>query len=92
MSSQLISIRGIDVRPSLFCPSVDVTAPLIDVGFGMPHELEPLLSKLEGAVVLIAGAADAVVCACAVVDCVSRHYLVAYCEKRLYAVHGRGRG
>ena len=48
--------RGIDVRPSLFCPSVDVTAPLIDVGFGMPHELEPLLSKLEGAVVLIAGA------------------------------------
>ena len=48
--------RGIDVRPSLFCPSVDVTAPLIDVGFGMPHELQPLLSKLEGAVVLIAGA------------------------------------
>ncbi|MEQ9407533.1 MAG: M28 family metallopeptidase [Fuerstiella sp.] len=42
-----------DARPCLFCPSVDITAPLIDVGYGMPHELAPLREHLTGRVALI---------------------------------------
>jgi hypothetical protein len=45
--------RSIDVRPSLFCPSISVESPLIDVGFGMPHEIEPLKDDLSGSIVLI---------------------------------------
>lgn len=41
------------VRPCLYCPSVDVEGPLIDVGFGMPHELDSLRSRLDGCVALI---------------------------------------
>ncbi len=32
--------RELDVRPCLFCPSVNVEAPLVDAGFATPHELE----------------------------------------------------
>ncbi|HIE99022.1 MAG TPA: hypothetical protein EYG03_13185 [Planctomycetes bacterium] len=28
----------LDARPCLFCPSIDVEAPAVDVGYGMPHE------------------------------------------------------
>jgi Iap family predicted aminopeptidase len=42
-----------DVRPSLFCPSIDLEAPLIDVGHGMPHELHALGNRLPEAVALI---------------------------------------
>lgn len=50
------SDRSLDVRPSLFCPAVDVTAPLVDVGFGMAHELAPLTARLSGAIALVSGA------------------------------------
>ena len=45
--------RGLDVRPSLFCPAVSVTGPLVNVGFGMLHEIEPLKDVLAGSVALI---------------------------------------
>ncbi len=45
--------RTIDARASLFCPSINVTAPLIDVGFGMPHEVKALNQSLEGTVALM---------------------------------------
>ncbi len=44
----------IDVRPSLFCPPADVTGPLVDVGFGMPYELQPLKRRLRGAIAIMA--------------------------------------
>ncbi len=45
---------SLDVRPCLFCPAVDVTAPLVDVGWGMPHELDALpADRLHGAIVLV---------------------------------------
>ena len=60
-ASSSISIVGesdriIDVRASMFCPAVDVTTSLVDVGFGMAHEVEPLSSRLNGAIALISGA------------------------------------
>ncbi|MCI0803730.1 MAG: M28 family peptidase [Chloroflexi bacterium] len=60
-TSSSISIDGeddriLDVRPSLFCPSVTATAPIVDVGFGMAHEVGPLTGRLDGAIALISGA------------------------------------
>ena len=46
--------RTIDARASLFCPSINVTARLVDVGFGMPHEIKSLNQNLEGTVALMA--------------------------------------
>lgn len=43
----------VPVRPCLFCPSVQITARLVDVGFGMDHELDRLADPLAGAVALI---------------------------------------
>jgi aminopeptidase YwaD len=43
----------LNARPCLFCPSIDIEAPLVDVGYGMPHELEPLRDGLSGCVALI---------------------------------------
>ena len=43
----------VDARPVLFCPSVSVTAPLIDAGFGMAHEIERLNGGLRGAVAIM---------------------------------------
>ena len=53
-----ISVAGeeswtIDARPVLFCPSVTVTAPLVDAGFGMAHEIERLNGGLRGAVAIM---------------------------------------
>ena len=31
---------GIDARPTLFCPATSVTGPLVDAGYGMPHEID----------------------------------------------------
>lgn len=42
-----------DVRPCLFCPSVDVEAALLCVGHGMPHELDALGGRLSGRIALI---------------------------------------
>ena len=43
----------LDSRPCLFCPSINIEAPLVDVGYGMSHELEPLPDGLSGCVALI---------------------------------------
>jgi hypothetical protein len=43
----------LDARPCLFYPSIDIEAPLVDVGYGMPHELKPLQDGLAGCVALI---------------------------------------
>ncbi len=43
----------LDARPCLFCPSVNLTAPLVNVGFGMPSDLVRCESRLKGCVVLI---------------------------------------
>ena len=60
-TSSSISIDGeddriLDVRPSLFCQSVTATAPIVDAGFGMAHEVGPLTGRLDGAIALISGA------------------------------------
>jgi hypothetical protein len=44
---------AIDALPVLSCPPADVIGLLVDVGYGMPHELEPLRDKLPGSIVLI---------------------------------------
>lgn len=44
---------SLDARPCLFCPSVDLSAPLVNVGFGMPAEIEKCGSRLNGSVALI---------------------------------------
>ena len=46
--------RTIDARASLFCPAINITARLVDVGFGMPHEIKSLNQSLEGTVALMA--------------------------------------
>ncbi len=43
----------ITLLPMIHCPPLDVRAPLVDVGFGMPHELETVKDKLSGSVALI---------------------------------------
>jgi hypothetical protein len=43
----------LDSRPCLFCPSIDFEAPVLDVGFGMSHELDPLRGRLLGCIALI---------------------------------------
>jgi hypothetical protein len=43
----------LDARPCLFCPSVNLTAPLVNVGFGMPLDLVRCASRLKGCVALI---------------------------------------
>ncbi len=53
-----ISVAGeedwvIDVRPTLSCPAVDVSAPLVDVGYGMPHETARVRERLAGSIALI---------------------------------------
>ncbi len=48
------SERPVDILPMLGCPPVDVEAPLVDVGFGMPHELAPASGNLPGAVAVVA--------------------------------------
>ena len=45
--------RPLDVRPCMFCPPLEIAAPLVDVGYGMPSELAPLSDRLPGAIVLI---------------------------------------
>ena len=43
----------VDARPTLFCSSVSVTAPLVDAGYGMAHEIERLDGGLRGAVAVM---------------------------------------
>ncbi|MBM3934845.1 MAG: M28 family peptidase [SAR202 cluster bacterium] len=41
--------RRVDLIPILFCPPTDVTGRLVDVGFGMPHEVESVRDRIRGA-------------------------------------------
>ena len=43
----------IDARPTLFCSAVSVTGPLVDAGYGMPHELARLDGRLQGAIAVM---------------------------------------
>ena len=43
----------IDARPTLFCPSVSLSGPLVDAGYGMPHEIDRLGGSLQGAIALM---------------------------------------
>jgi hypothetical protein len=43
----------LDARPCLFCPAVNLAAPLVNVGFGMPSDLARCASRLNGCVALI---------------------------------------
>ena len=52
-ASLRVGDQRLDARPCLFCPSLEIEAPLVDVGFGMAHELEPLRERLAGSVALI---------------------------------------
>ena len=45
--------RGVTILPMLNCPPLDLTAPLVDVGFGMPHELDAGRDRLRGAVAVM---------------------------------------
>ncbi len=46
---------AVDALPALWCPPADLNAPLVDVGYGMPHELGPLRDRLPGCIALIQG-------------------------------------
>ena len=43
----------IDARPTLFCPSVSLSGPLVDAGYGMPHEIDRLGGSPQGAIALM---------------------------------------
>ena len=43
----------ITLVPMIHCPPIDVRAPLADVGFGMPHELQSLAGELHGKVAVV---------------------------------------
>jgi hypothetical protein len=46
--------RPIDLLPFLRCPSFNLTAPLVDVGYGTPRELEQAGEVLPGAIGVMA--------------------------------------
>jgi hypothetical protein len=45
--------QAIAIKPFLRCPPFELTAPLVDVGFGTPREIEALGSRLRGAVAIM---------------------------------------
>ena len=45
--------RRIDLLPFLYCPPVDTQGPIVDTGFGMPHELAVVADCLPGAVAVV---------------------------------------
>lgn len=45
--------RSIDMLPMLNCPSFEVEAPIVDVGFGMPHEIEAPSERLIGSIAVM---------------------------------------
>ena len=52
-----LTVKGDDcwkaeIRPFLFCPPASINAPLVDVGYGMPHELEAIGARLSGAIAI----------------------------------------
>jgi hypothetical protein len=45
--------RPIDLLPFLRCPTFSVQGPIVDVGFGTPHELEGVRERLAGAIAVM---------------------------------------
>ena len=45
--------RQIDLLPFLYAPPVDISATLVDVGFGMPHELLSVADQLVGSIAIV---------------------------------------
>lgn len=43
----------IDTRPFHFCPPFDIEAPIIDAGYGFPHDLKTELDALKGAIAVM---------------------------------------
>ena len=50
--------RPIDLLPLLFCPPVDLRGSLLDVGFGMPHEVAAVREQLPATVAIVNLAAE----------------------------------
>lgn len=46
--------RPVDILPFLRCPACQVTGPLVDAGFGTPHQLDEVRTHLPGAVAIVA--------------------------------------
>ena len=46
--------RSVDILPFLRCPTCQVTGPLVDTGFGTPHQLDEVRTDLPGAVAVVA--------------------------------------
>ncbi|MBI1299730.1 M28 family peptidase [bacterium] len=46
--------QEIHLLPFNRCPSFSVTAPLVDVGYGTPHELDDLAARLPGKIAVVA--------------------------------------
>ena len=42
--------------PMIHCPPVDLSVPLVDVGFGMPHEIESCADSLPGSIAVVENA------------------------------------
>jgi len=45
--------KPVDVLPMLNCQSVEVEAPIVDVGFGMPYEIETSSERLVGSIAMM---------------------------------------
>lgn len=45
--------ESLEIKPFLRCPSVDVTAPVIDLGYGTAREIESAGSLVKGAIVMM---------------------------------------
>ena len=48
--------RPVSLVPMIHCPPVDLRAPLVYVGFGMPHELASRADRLAGSIAVIENA------------------------------------
>lgn len=52
-ASTVESSQPIDVQPLLNCPPVEAAARVVDVGFGMDHEVEAASTALKGAIAIV---------------------------------------
>ena len=46
----------VSLVPMIHCPPVGLSAPLVDVGFGMPHEIESCADSLPGSIAVVENA------------------------------------
>lgn len=56
-SSGTLAISGsgesLEIKPFLRCPAIEITAPVIDLGYGTPREIEAAGSAVTGAIVVM---------------------------------------